>query len=327
MRDFPCVHLRESKAFLSQVLQGGTNQIKFLVVDDEKAVMECHADPEFQRRVLCVELLNVRVSKLVAATRGHDHRRDARPFFCHHYPGDTYRHGPDASKAVAFLKKNLPEHPARILATGRLRTHFMFDFPSAPLTEDYREGDFLIIDLHDPAFEDSGKIEALRHKLYRDPRTRPVTHVNWYGKQIVLLKIVPPGTPHQILCRMIGAELFARAGGRALVSGIDGIQARCDGRSLHFRIDRELSCDYDLFIELKFPGGKVKMLEYTWYFGLFPAWSQKPGTLWSVPLSPGFDAVGVRFKVRPGSELSPSGAGGAPATTPASAGKSSAPPR
>jgi len=243
------------------------------------------------------------------------------------YPGDAYWHGPDASRAVAFLKKHLPERPARILATGRLRTHFMFDYPTAPLTGDYREGDFLIIDLHDPAFEDSGKIEALRRKLYRDPRTRPVTHVNWYGKQIVLLKIVPKETPRQILCRMIGAELFARAGGRALVSGIGGIQARCDGRSVHFRIDRELPCDYDVFIELKFPGGEVKTLEYAWYFGLFPAWSQKPGTLWSVPVTPGFSAIRVRFKVRPGSELFPSRAGGAPATPPGSAGKSSTPPR
>lgn len=243
------------------------------------------------------------------------------------YPGDLFLHGPDASKAVAFLKKNLPERPARILATGRLRTHFMFDYPTAPLTEGYREGDFLIIDLHDPAFEDMAKIEALRRRLCRDPRTRPVTHVNWYGKQIVMLRIVPKETPHRILCPVIAEELFRRAGGREVASGIDGIRARCDGRALHFRIDRELPCDYDVFIDLKFPDGKVKTLEYAWYFGLFPAWSQKPGTLWSVPLPSGFSAVGIRFKVRPGSGPFPSGAGEAPATTPAAAGKSSAPPR
>ena len=243
------------------------------------------------------------------------------------YPGDTYRHGPDASRAVAFLKKHLPEHPVRILATGRLRTHFMFDYPTAPLTEEYREGDFLIIDLHDPAFEDMAKIEALRRKLYRDPRTRPVTHVNWYGKQIVLLKIVPKETPHHILCRKVGKELFERAGGRALASGIDGVSVRCDGGALHFRIDRELPCDCDVFIDLQFPDGKVKTLEYAWDFGLFPAWSQGPGTLWSVPLPSGFSRIGVRFKVRPGSGPFPKRAGGAAATPPAAAGKNSAPPR
>ena len=243
------------------------------------------------------------------------------------YPGDVYLHGPDASKAVVFLKKHLPERPARILATGRLRTHFMFDYPTAPLTEGYREGDFLIIDLHDPAFEDMAEIEALRRRLHRDPRTRPVTHVNWYGKQIVMLKIVPKDSPRRILCPVIGEELFRRAGGREVASGIEGILARCDGKSLHFRIAREQTCDYDVFIELKFPDGKAKTLEYAWYFGLFPAWSQAPGTLWSVPLPSGFNAVGIRFKVRPGSGLFPSRAGGASATLPAAAGKSSAPPR
>ena len=112
-----------------------------------------------------------------------------------------------------------------------------------------------------------------------------------------------------------------------LASGIDGIEVRCDGRSLHFRIAREQARDYDLFIDLKFPDGRVKTLEYAWYFGLFPAWALPPGTLWSVPLPSGFSAVGVRFKVRPGSELFPSGAGGGAATLPGAAGKNSAPPR
>ena len=73
--------------------------------------------------------------------------------------------------------------------------------------------------------------------------------------------------------------------------------------------------------------GRVKTLEYAWYFGLFHAWSQRPGTLWSVPLPSGFSGIGVRFKVRPGSEVSPSGAGGAAATVPAAAGKSASPRR
>ena len=171
------------------------------------------------------------------------------------------------------------------------------------------------------------KIQSLRRRLYRDPRTRPVTHVNWYGKQIVLLKVVPEETPRRILCRMVGKELFERAGGIALVSAADGIQVRCDGKSLHFRIDRELPCDYDLFIDLQFPDGRVRTLEYAWYFGLFPAWSQRPGTLWSVPLPPGFGRIGVRFKVRPGSGPFPSRAGEAPATPAAKAGKNSALPR
>ena len=33
----------EAEAFAAEIFQGGANKVKFFVVDDQKAVVECHA--------------------------------------------------------------------------------------------------------------------------------------------------------------------------------------------------------------------------------------------------------------------------------------------
>lgn len=226
------------------------------------------------------------------------------------YPGDLYLHKPDASKVIAFLKKHLPERPARLLAPGRLRGHFMFDYPTESLTSAFQKGDWVLLDLHDPVFESPATLEPLRRKLYGDPRCRPVTHANWYGKQLVLLHIADsPDAPFPVKAPIIDEQLFNRAGGMVVPTRMKEIQGRYDGKMLHFRIKEELPADYDLFIRLTYPSGRVEKYEYSWYFGLFPAWAQKKGTLWSVPVKSGFVKCELLFKVRPESALSPSRAG------------------
>ena len=51
-RDFGRVQLRERKAFPSKIFQRRTAEVKFLVVDDEKAIVELFVVANGQLRVL-----------------------------------------------------------------------------------------------------------------------------------------------------------------------------------------------------------------------------------------------------------------------------------
>ena len=225
------------------------------------------------------------------------------------YPGDHYLYKPDASKVISFLKKHLPEAPQRLLVTGRFRGHFMFDYPADSLYSPFKKGDWLLLDLHDP-FEPPAAVEPLRRKLYNDPRCRPVTHVNWYGKQLVLVKIAEKANDPQVVKLFnIPADLYKRTCGIPIPVNMKGIEGRYDGRMFHFRLKEKLHADYDLTVRLFFPDGHEEKFEYTWFFGLFPAWAQKPGTLWSLPVKSGFVKCALLFKERPESALSSRPAG------------------
>ena len=91
-------------------------------------------------------------------------------------------------------------------------------------------------------------------------------------------------------------------------------QGRYDGKMLHFRLMERVNSDYDLIIRLIFPDGREEKYEYTCFFGLYPAWAQRPGTLWSIPLKQGFVKCALLFKERPGSALSATPAGQGNAT-------------
>ena len=144
--------------------------------------------------------------------------------------------------------------------------------------------------------------------------------MNWYGKQLVLLHIADDANaPHPVKAGVVTQELFDRAGGMAVPTRMAEIRGRYDGKCLHFRLMKEVNADYDLLIQLTFPDGHVEKFEYSWYFGLFPAWAQKKGTLWSVPVKGGFVKCELLFKERPESSVSPSGAGQGSSTTPAKA--------
>ena len=221
------------------------------------------------------------------------------------YPKDYGFFKEDASRAVAFLKKHLPSQPGRLLAAERIRAHFMFEYPVKPLSQEYRLGDWLLLDLHDPAFESSEKTEALRRKLYTDPRCRPVTYVNWFGKHLVLLHIAAADTPHRIPCFQVSEERFKAAAGVMLNTGNPRFDCKYDGRMLHFRLKKTPEADYDLKLRLTFGNGERKKYEYSWFFGLFPAWAQKEGTLWSIPIQQGVVNCEIAFTERPGSSASP----------------------
>ena len=70
------------------VLSGKPNLVRVFVCAPfdyrVKAVMERHAGPDSQRRVLRIELLDVRGCKPIASTGGHDHGRDTPGLFRQH---------------------------------------------------------------------------------------------------------------------------------------------------------------------------------------------------------------------------------------------------
>lgn len=236
------------------------------------------------------------------------------------YPGEKCLHTPDALRVIDFLKSKMPKNPERVLLPERLLGHFMFDYKSKKLSADYKTGDWLIIDMHDPVFESPEKVESLRRKLYRDPACRPVTQANWYGKQFVLIHIAPPGTPAAIVPVVIPESYFNSAAGVPLPTGMPGISAKYDGRMLHFRLNQKAAVDYEVDIATVFTDGTEKSFTYPWFFGLFPAWAQKAGTLWSIAMPEGIGKIALAFRVRPESNefATPAGQGN---SNPPAAGK------
>lgn len=220
------------------------------------------------------------------------------------YPAEKYFHRPSAVRVLVFLKKHIPRDASRLLVAGRVRGHFMFDYNTADLYTPFKTGDWVLLDLQDPVFDSPDKIEPLRHRLYRFPGCTPVTYANWYGKHLVLLHLAPPGTARNIVPRQVPEELFKRANGILIPANLKDVQAKYDGRMIHFRIMKKLNADYDVFIKVTLADGQKKTLEYSWFFGLFPAWSQKTGTLWSVPMPQNVVRCALFFKERPGSALS-----------------------
>lgn len=234
------------------------------------------------------------------------------------YPGEKCIHKPDALQVIAYLKKTLPENPERVLLPERLLAHFMFDYKIAKVSENYKNGDWLIIDMHDPVFESAEKVESLRRKLYCDPACRPVTQANFDGKQLVLIHIAEPGTKHFITPVRMSEAQFKKVAGFNVNSGISTVEAKYDGRMLHFRLKETPDVDYELNIETYFPDGTRKKFVYPWYYGLFPAWAQKPGTMWSLQLPSGIERCAFIFKARPESAAPPTWAGQVSSNPPAS---------
>jgi hypothetical protein len=235
------------------------------------------------------------------------------------YPNDYCFFKEDSSRSLGFLKQHLPADVSRVLISQRVRAHFMFDFPTAELTQEYVTGDWLLLDLHDPLFDTPEKIESLRHKLYRDPRCRPVTYANWYGKHLVLIQVAPPETQPYFMVPRVSEADFNRAAGVILQLDNPYVQCKYDGKMFHFRLKKQPPCDYDLKMSMGFAGGASENMTYSWYFGLYPAWSQSEGTLWSIPAKTGIEKCAMELTARPASDVSAKQAKPVSATLPAKA--------
>ena len=61
-----CLILGRAEAFAAKILQRGANQVKFLVIDDQKAVVECLACLDRKTSILRIEFCDVACGKLVA---------------------------------------------------------------------------------------------------------------------------------------------------------------------------------------------------------------------------------------------------------------------
>jgi hypothetical protein len=144
-----------------------------------------------------------------------------------------------------------------------------------------------------------------------------VTYVNWYGKHLVLLRIAPSETPSPVMIPRVSEADFNRAAGMILQLDNEHIQCKYDGKMFHFRLKKQPPCDYDLKMSLTFAGGKTENMTYSWFFGLFPAWSQLEGTLWSIPAKPGITNCTMEFTKRPASDVSATPAKLESATLPA----------
>lgn len=195
---------------------------------------------------------------------------------------------PDATAVLNSLRQAAGDG-GRLLATRRLRTHFMFDRPAAPLAAARRTGDAVILDLHDPL----EPVEEFRRGLVNDETAIPVYSVNFHGSVFAVWRIAPPGTTRPALpfLRMMSESEFSGIG-IELPQENPSFAARLartphGGTLLLIRLRRRVHSDVEILLELRQNGRNVaRRLRFG--DGVYPAYRARPGEVYLAALPGAF---------------------------------------
>ena len=186
---------------------------------------------------------------------------------------------PDAEKMISFLREKLPPagSGSRLLAPQRLRGHFAFERPVGAPGDLRCPGDMVLIDLD----EVDRELPALRKKLITDPRTVPVTHLNWYGRHLVLYRVAPQAVPNRldlpflIYCHIgkpwPGLPFPARA-----PEGVE-VHLLPDRSRLLVRLRRPVKTDLSVKVLVLLEEGRCETRIYPFAHGVIPADIVGPG--------------------------------------------------
>lgn len=199
---------------------------------------------------------------------------------------------PSAEKVIETFRR-FSNGSGRLLATDRLRLHFMFDRSTAGLNAAMLPGDTVILDFDDP-WE---SVTAVRRRLIADPRAVPVSSLYFYGRLFAIWKIVPEGTfrPALPFIFSLNPENFAAAG-KPLPQNDPAFEARLvrvpnRDALLLLRVCKKVP--YDTVIELKIPeNGRDVQMKFRFGRGVYPAWQASPGEIYAEPIPDAFAESG-----------------------------------
>ena len=191
---------------------------------------------------------------------------------------------PDGSEVIETIRGKLPPH-VRVLASERLRNHFMYEHPTEDFSRPRKAGDYLVLALHDRSIDTAEKLENVRRQIAFDPSVIPMDSFNLSGRHIVLFKVTDGKESSPIpKLRQISASEFAGIGVPFPIKNADfkiRYLFRNDRHVFLIRLEKTPEYDFDFVYQLSGPWGKIRNTQvFGW--GLYPAYACPAGTLFIV---------------------------------------------
>lgn len=191
---------------------------------------------------------------------------------------------PDGSEVIATIRGKLPPH-VRVLASERLRNHFMYEHPTADFSRSRTAGDYLVLALHDRSIDTAEKLENVRRQIAFDSKVIPMDSFNLSGRHIVMFKVTDGKESSPIpKLRQIPASEFAQIGVPFPIRSADfkiRYLFQNDRHVFLIRLEKTLDYDFDFVYQLSGPWGKIRNTQvFGW--GLYPAYACPAGTLFIV---------------------------------------------
>lgn len=203
---------------------------------------------------------------------------------------------PEADKAIDFLKGKIPPG-STLLASSKIRSHFVFGYRSKPLTAEPEPGDFLLIDLNDSNLSPE-ELERLREKTAGHPQIAPITFLHWFNLHYALFRMSPAVLPPVRLpfLKEITEEEFAHMGKLVPLDDPDfeaRLQYGHNDATLLIRLRRKVNRDANFLVDC----GTQKR-EIPFAHGLRPAQLLPPGSTFLLPLPDIRPATPVQLQCR-----------------------------
>lgn len=207
---------------------------------------------------------------------------------------------PDMTPVIQRMKEKIPAG-AKVLATERLRNHFMYRHPTGSFSTrgTGKPGDYYALALCDYLMVDLNLLESLRRRIASDPRIIPVLSASSGNKHFVVFKVTDGKEKSDApRLQIVSPGEFARIGS-PVPSGNPDFAVRAlynqDRYVVLVRIEKVPDYDVDLWLELDDSKEKSRAVQpFGW--GLYPAYSCPQGTvfMWEKPSAP---AVSVKFRI------------------------------
>lgn len=191
---------------------------------------------------------------------------------------------PEWTETIAVIRSKLPAG-ARVLASGRLRNHFMFEHSTADISCPRRTGDCLVLSLHDRVLDGAEKLENIRREIAADPNVIPLDSFSQANKQIVVFKVSDGKEKSPIpKLQVIPSGVFDRIGSPVPSTNPDfqiRYLYRNDRHVFLIRLEKVPAYDIDFCYMLLYPDRNEKcVVPFGW--GLYPAYSCPAGTVFIV---------------------------------------------
>ena len=200
------------------------------------------------------------------------------------YPFHYINNLPDQTEVVQSIKDKLTPG-CRVLASERLRNHFMYEHSTADFSRPRRVGDFLVLALHDRLMDSPEKLESVRREIAADPKIIPIAAASSDNKHFAVFKVTDGSEKSSIpALPAVTSEVFKRTG--VQIPAIHSeFQIRYSFRNNRhvflIRLDKVPGYDVDFCLELSGSWGKLtRVIPFGW--GIYPAYSCPVGTVFVV---------------------------------------------
>ena len=188
----------------------------------------------------------------------------------------------DVTPAILKIKEKLPPK-VRILASERLRNHFMYDHPTGKFTVDRKPGDHIVLAMNDRLMDSPELLESVRRQIAGDPKIIPVVSASAGNQPFVVFKVTDGMEKSQVPpLHTVSDNEFIKIG-----IPIPVVDPCFKIRYLHrndlhvflVRIEKTPDYDVDLFVKMKSSSGENTIFSEPFGRGLYPAYSCPAGTV------------------------------------------------